>query len=281
VRLHRRLPTLLAGLVAASAAACDSSREAETLPGPNAVEVNSSLAGVSVLPGRLHWSVTTSLPADEVREVRFTIDGRRYWTDYEPPFSYGEEGGYFVTTWLSPGRHRFSANVFDVRGDKWSDIAFANVSEAHVPTSLLSVWWRLSDGELETPTPPGNPPEANGWLWFNNGSLWLHAGHATDFSSEPGFAYGLSADRPTLRVSTPIFIGSERFAGAVGGWSVLGYQCAPDGPPATYVWSWKKGRMTGRFDGEPVYTTYLVLRARAEPCEQRRRLIEGTWENAG
>jgi hypothetical protein len=74
-----------------------------------------------------------------------------------------------------------------------------------------------------------------------------------------------------LRIGVPIVIGSHDQAGVRAGWFFKGYQCAPDGPPATYAWSW-----TEPFG--PFKERHLVLKAKHEPCAKRRGILGGVWE---
>ena len=172
--------------------------------------------------------------------------------------------------------------MFDDEGRKWSKTVQASVRESHVSAPVMGVWWRLTQAELRNPSPPGKSPQIDGWLWLTYGSVWLHAFEEKQrFSDEPGFAYEASMDANELRVSTPIFMGSEQTAGGLRGWFVQNYQCAPDGPPATYSWSARRGRVLGKVKGKPTYARYIVLRARDEPCAARQQLMEGTWKNLG
>jgi hypothetical protein len=67
-------------------------------------------------------------------------------------------------------------------------------------------------------------------------------------------------------------------SGGPGNW--WGYEkvdkvlCASDGPPATYAWSVSPGRVFT----DDYNTRYLHLRAVDEPCGDRRRLLEGVWD---
>jgi hypothetical protein len=49
--------------------------------------IKSSLEGFPQLPTRIRWSVTTSLPSAQVREVRFRVGTNRWWVDRNPPYT--------------------------------------------------------------------------------------------------------------------------------------------------------------------------------------------------
>src|SRR6266508_3014268 len=102
----------------------DAERSAKTNPSgsisatPEVVEIESSLEGFDILPRRIRWTVETSLPPEQVKEVRFGIDAnRKLWRDSSPPYSFGEEGTQ-LGTWPGPGRHRFTVRVIATDGSR-------------------------------------------------------------------------------------------------------------------------------------------------------------------
>jgi hypothetical protein len=98
------------------------------------------------------------------------------------------------------------------------------------------------------------------------GALWVGR------TVEHAYIYELAAaDLRRFRIGVPIFMGSHDRAGGKQGWFFKGFQCAPDGPPATYALSW-----TERFGA--FNERHLVLAARHEPCAKRRGILEGVWE---
>src|SRR6185437_1520762 len=80
-------------------------------------KVTSTLDGKTVLPHRIRWLAFPKLPLTKVQRVDFLIDGGKpRWVEQNPPYVYGEdEGGlhkgYLVTSWLTPGRHRFTVRA--------------------------------------------------------------------------------------------------------------------------------------------------------------------------
>jgi hypothetical protein len=101
---------LLLGLVCLALASCDLGDDGSTDGSPTEsdcvpqhVEIHSSLDSFAILPRRIAWTGTTSLPDREVREMLFLLDGERLWRDPSPPFAYGEDGAQ-LGTWMGPGR---------------------------------------------------------------------------------------------------------------------------------------------------------------------------------
>jgi hypothetical protein len=281
--VSRRLrASLLALCVTGALTACDSggkeagSTQAPTGSTERSPTIESSLEGFRVLPPHIRWTATTSLPAEDVRAVRFIVDGSPIWTDFDSPYSYGEEGAYLATRSFSYGedesRHRFTVRVEATNGERRSETVEARVPEENLPRSFppfnYTIWERLSAADLKSPTLPEDYPffSETGHIHFVGSSL--HVGR----TRERAFAYEIiSMDRKSLQLGVPIFFGSHERGGQVAGFHFKGFQCAVDGPPAAYALS------TGRYGGKDHYATYIRLKAVDESCEQRRRLIEGAW----
>ncbi len=122
----------VAGTVASAAAPSDAG-----------FTVSSTLAGHTVLPHRIHWLGSTSLPRAQVREVQFLIDGRVRWIEHNPPYSYGYDANYLVTSWLSPGMHRFAVQVVANDGRRaTSTTTTARVLPAQPPPAALAGSWK-------------------------------------------------------------------------------------------------------------------------------------------
>jgi hypothetical protein len=136
------------------------------------VEIESSLEGLSVLPRRVRWTARTSLPADQVREVRFLIDRFRYWSDPSSPFTYGEGGASLA--WVGAGAHRFTVQVIETDGSKWSEAVIARGRRTHRGRRFYGIWFRLSPAEQATPSPRRQLPHPTAVLIFlGRDSLWV------------------------------------------------------------------------------------------------------------
>jgi hypothetical protein len=243
-------------------------------------DMESSLEGFAALPPHIRWTATTSLPAEDVEEVSFIVDGRRIWTDVDPPYSYGEEGAYLATrvfAYDDRGRHRFTVRVEGKNGERWSETVEARVPKSKIesrPPLNYVIWDRLSAADAESPTLPEGYPLFSGTahIYLGGDSLYITRNYKRAFAYEI-----ISMDRKKLRLGVPIFLGSHENGGAVSGYHLGGVQCAVDGPPATYALSALQGPFVGRVGGMDHYANYVRVQAVNESCEKRRRLLEGTW----
>jgi hypothetical protein len=122
------------------------------------VAIESSLEGYAVLPPRIRWTATTSLSAEEVQEVRLSVDGYRVWVDFDPPYSYGEEGAYLAPRWIAEfvksddGVHNFKVRVVATTGERWGETVGARVPKASVDRRFFpyGIWERLSAAHSKT-----------------------------------------------------------------------------------------------------------------------------------
>jgi hypothetical protein len=247
------------------------------------VEIDSSLKGFDVLPRRVEWTVTTSLPPEDVREVRFGIDGRALWRDPDPPYTFGPDGTQ-LGTWMGPGRHQFVVRVFGIDGSRTIETVTARVSRTATDKraigGLWQVWGRLSAADLERPPPPHKWPDFTGALNITQRLLFMGPARKGSFAEDVS-AYEYWVRGHTLHLGTAWFTGTPEDPTAYAGWDLAQPRCPPGAWPATYIWSYEQGRRTGRFQGENTYAPYLVLKAERDPCAARQQLLEGTWEGLG
>src|ERR1044072_9039424 len=106
LRMGVVLAVSVAGLSAAAAVA-----------GVSALSVHSSLNDKTVVPHRVKW-VATVQPAAVPVKVLFLIDGKVRWVETKAPFVYGDDSDWLVTSWLKPGRHRFTVRAVSSDGAK-------------------------------------------------------------------------------------------------------------------------------------------------------------------
>jgi hypothetical protein len=102
------------------------------------LKVTTTIDGKKVLPHRIRWVARLSVPASQVASVTFSIDGKVRWTESEAPYTYGDDGNWLVTSWLTPGRHRFAARVTGNDGRRATTTTFAKVVAAPKPPSELN-----------------------------------------------------------------------------------------------------------------------------------------------
>src|SRR5215216_3919183 len=102
------------------------------------LRVTSTLDGKTVLPLRIPW---VAHPTAAVKEVRFLIDGKVRWIERHSPYTYAEDDGYLVTTWLAPGPHRFTVRATTIAGRTASRTVIARVRVPPAPPRALAGAW--------------------------------------------------------------------------------------------------------------------------------------------
>jgi hypothetical protein len=118
--------------------------------------VTSTLDAKKALPHRIHW-VATAKPTASVSRVEFLIDGKVRWVERNPPYVYGLDGNWLVTSWLSPGRHRFTIQAVATTNRRTTRSVVALVRRAPaVPAQLAnSRWTRVYTAAETGDAPPG------------------------------------------------------------------------------------------------------------------------------
>ena len=163
--MSRRIPLFvllaIASVIAASSAfAAGSSRKPFT--------VSSTLDGKTVLPHRIHWLAFPKLPRSRVAEVDFLIDGRLSWVERNPPYTYGDDRNWLVTSWLAPGRHRFTVRVKATNGATAQRTTIATVLPTPpAPAELTGAWQRTVTQEEAGPDTP-----AGTWVLTVDNTGW-------------------------------------------------------------------------------------------------------------
>jgi hypothetical protein len=230
--------------------------------------VTSTLDGKTVLAFQQHWTVVPHTASGSVREVDFLIDGKLRELDNKAPYTYGgddEHGhlGFLYTSWLTPGKHRFTALVKTVTGQTATDTVVARVpSPPPPPAELGGTWTRTVTSADTKKATSGEPPPAGNWkLMIDRVGAWM----LDPMGSGVVNAYQVSGN--TLRVLAPIQMapfhngngGISRF----GHHNIGGLACREDGPPDTFTWS--------------VSGNQLTLTGTHAPCGDNRAILEGTW----
>lgn len=119
--------------------------------------VASTLSGKHVLPHRIHWLGTPSLPPSAIREVEFLIDGKPSWVEHHSPYTYGYDGNYLVTSWMKPGLHTFTVVAVATNGRRATIATRARTPAPRPPPSALAGHWhrKLSKAEASGSGPSG------------------------------------------------------------------------------------------------------------------------------
>jgi hypothetical protein len=269
-----RLPLL--GLACAVALVCVPS--ALSVAG-SSFKVRSTLDGKTVLPHRIHWNGLPSLPAADIKEVDFLIDGKVAWSEDKAPYTFADDGGYLVTSWLSPGKHRFVVRAITNDGQTATDTVVARVlPPPKVPAALAGTWQRKIADTSGAPAPgsKGNPTSTlvpPGTWRISFLPQWIRdtfpcSDSPCTYNSSTG-AGGLFNDDWTPgaktfsvqgEVTTHIFQDTDRLAG---------WWCETWGPPATYNWSVSGSTLT------------LTPTGGKDACGIRGFIWAGTWTRVG
>ena len=132
VRTHAIAFMTLACLIAASSSVAGT---------PTPFKVTSTLDGKTVLPHRIPWIAKPSLASATVLRVDFLVDGKQLWVEHKAPYVFGSDGNALVTSFLTPGRHRFTVKVFSATGGSAVDTVTARVLPAPSPPAELAGTW--------------------------------------------------------------------------------------------------------------------------------------------
>ena len=271
--MHRRLGFFaLACFVAGIVSATSVARPTSTFT------VRSTIDGMTVLPHHIHWLGRTNLKPSQIKEVDFLIDGRLAWVEHQAPYVYGsdENGrreGYLVTSWLSPGTHRFAVRAKARDGSTATDTVVARVLPAPAPPAALAGTWARTVDVSGAPKPgsPGNPTStiiAPGRWTITFEKRWVHDQAPGKFvfpkSNDDGtgfvFLDDYSATPTRINVTGEVIMHQFSDKLAEGGW-----WCWPSGPPAAYSWS---------IDGDTLTLTPI---GGHDACTVRGVVWSGQW----
>ena len=191
------------------------------------------------------------------------IDGKVRWSEREAPYNYGADddgrnAGFLMTTWLKPGKHRFTVRAVDDSGHEATRTVVASVSAAPAPPAALSGTWTrtVTVADLKKGDHDGPPPGA--WkLVFDRVGAW----HLDPKGS--GVVNQYVAGATVIRVYAPIWMAPEGIS-RFGHTHLGGNDCSQAGPFGSYNWS---------VDGNS-----LTLTAKNEPVlDNRPRDLGRTW----
>ena len=105
-------------------------------------KIASTLDGKTVLPHRLPWLGLPTLAPSSIRRVEFVVDGKIAWIEHHAPYVYsdneGPHRGWLVTSYLTPGKHRFEVRAFATDGRTATDTVVARVLPAPEPPAELA-----------------------------------------------------------------------------------------------------------------------------------------------
>lgn len=226
------------------------------------LKLTSSLDGQTTLPLRTRW-IATPEPADAVlSKVDFLIDGKLIWNEDRAPYVFGRDGGYLITTWLTPGPHTFTARATDLTGGSVTDTVRATVTAAPEPlASLRGMWTRtVTAQDLAKSGGDGSTPLGKWGLVFDQVGAWYldpQGDGAVEQYDVPGDTINIYA--PIQMVPLDSHPGISRY----GHHGFEGWVCDASGPFGSYHYSVSGGKLT--------------LTVNTEGCPNRRAILEGTW----
>jgi hypothetical protein len=257
-RSLRPLAWLALAAAAALAASCSSGRAATGSPSqsPARLTVTSTLDGHTVLPPRIHWQAFSSAPAARISRVDFLIDGKLGWEETNPPYFYGRDGNWLVTSFLRPGEHTFAVRAITTDGHMAIKRVKASVTApAAPPAALAGAWTRVVTPADVNKTTSSEPPPSGRWRLQIGPTGWqLHdpegGGQLFDVGLEPG---GNLQMRPTIEY--PPYPNSN-----------MGGFCADTDP----LWTWMYS-VAGH--GKAV----TLRPVGHDPCGDRVAILAGTW----
>ena len=242
--------------------------------GTAAFRLTSSLDGRAELPHRIHWLAYPRVPRATKVKVEFFIDGGKVlWAERDIPYSYADDDGYLVTSWLKPGMHRFTVRATIVRqgativknGDVVEHTVVARVLPAPNPPSALSGTWQRKPKTSGTTLPSGTYKLVFEKRWIQD-RFPGKFDPATSHANGPGTGKGVIQDNDwepgteTFHVQGAVVWKRYHVTDPEGGsW------CNYGGPGADYTWSVIEKTLT------------LAPVGGKDPCAARGRLWTGEW----
>jgi hypothetical protein len=245
----------------------------ESVTGSRAAElvVTSTLDGKKSLPQRVRWLAFPKVPgggAAHPSEVDFFIDGKLRCVEHAAPWNYGSDDldghlGWLVTSWLTPGVHRFTVRARLANGKTASETVSARVSAAPPPPNVLARGrWERTVTTAEIQKYGGELPAGKWHLVFDRLGVWELDPRGS------GIGEHVVIKGNTIRVDAalwmfPVVKGGHFPASRRYGHTDIGAGWREDGPPAVYNWS--------------VTNDHLTLTPKSEISGSRRALWFGTW----
>jgi hypothetical protein len=232
------------------------------------IRVRSSLDAAKVLPLRTRWLAYPSVSPSKIKEVDFLIDGKLRWIERYSPYNYGSDDshghlGFLITTWLTPGVHRFTARAVPYAGRTASHTSVARVLPAPTPPAeLAGTWTRNVTAEDVAKATSGEGPLPGVWkLVFDGVGAWvldpLGSGVVEQYEATPT---GIHAYAP---IQMAPFSDGKGGIARFGHRGIGGTVCNYDGPSGSWTWL--------------VSGDQLTLTPIKEACGDRRAIWEGTW----
>jgi hypothetical protein len=223
--------------------------------------VTSTLDGLATLPHRIAWVANPNVPENQISEVDFLIDDQVAFVEKHAPYTYGRDGNYLVTSFLTPGQHNFKVRVITVASQSVESMVNAAVEAAPNPPNELAntSWTREITSEDVKKATSLEPPPSGQWGLAINSVGWIiddPLGGGLDID----LAYQVEGQvelRPTIE--EPTFPNGR-----------TGAFCHE--PDPSFLWTYKVSN-----DGK----TLTLHPVGQDPCGDRAAILEGAWTRAG
>lgn len=235
---------------------------------PRPLKIRSTLDGKTVLPHKIRWLAKPNIPPFQVIRVDFLIDGKLHWTEFATPFTYGDDGNWLVTSWLTPGLHRFTVRMKSSDDRFASDTVRAQVMPPPVPPAELdgTNWTRtLTQSQVGPSTPSGTwglAIDKTGWKITDpgGGGVYMDVAYLSPGLLEAGA--GISTRPLTLAQrqgkGQPVLEGN--------GW------CGETNVPVDYQWAVSGNTLTLTLAGQDNC---------GDPGDSESMIWAGTWTRSG
>ena len=234
------------------------------------LSVKSSLDGKTVLPHRIHW-LAYPVPSSTKVRMEFLIDGALTWHEGSAPYSFADDGGYLVTSWLAPGKHTFTVRATArVGGAVAQDRVTASVvPPTDPPAALAGTWRRTPDVSARPEFPAGTYEIVFDKRWIEDrfpGKFDPNKTHENGAGSGGGLIQDTHWDPGPSQFhvqGSVVFRPFDRNKPEGGSW------CENFGPGADYTWSVSGNTLT------------LAPVGGKDPCGPRGFIWTGDWTRVG
>jgi hypothetical protein len=144
---HARLRIAVIGLAVAvtvSITACSSSTPDQPKPSLKPAVVTSSIHNGAALSGPVQWSATvrTSAHNSFIKSVVFWSDGKKLWTEENPPYDFNDDNSLLFPWLLGGGTHVLKVTANMSSGQVASTSSTVTTQAAVVPAGLVGTYTR-------------------------------------------------------------------------------------------------------------------------------------------
>jgi len=236
----------------------------------DSLTVTSTLDGQTSLPHRIEWEAKPSIPESQVSKVEFLIDGQLTFVERHAPYTFGRDGGYLVTSFLTPGEHSLTVHVIAVDGRTVDSTVKATVEAAPAPPDELAntSWTReMTASDRQKATSSERPPSG---LWgLDIDSIGWKLSYIPEDPQRIGQLWDVEYQGEGM-VELRTTIESPPYIAAWDSGQHGGSIC--EEPDTPFVWSYTISKDSKTLTLHPVG---------GDPCGDRIAILEGRWTRNG